>query len=145
VTTQAKSAPAPPGPDALEAQGHQLMVGGDYSAAIPVLRHAVATADPSSLIYAYALYDLGRSLRLAGNPRAAVTLLWRRLQIPNQTDTVRAELTLALRALGQQATGGAPPAPGHGHAGHAHHGAGTQGPPGPAADLTAPAPGGQGV
>jgi hypothetical protein len=121
------------------------MVGGDYTAAIPVLRQAVATSDPSSLTYAYALYDLGRSLRLAGSPREAVTILWRRLQIPNQTDTVRAELTLALRALGQQATGGAPPAPGHDHAGHGHHGAAAPGPPGPAADLTAPPAGGQGA
>ena len=140
-TSQANPAPAPPptppGPDALESQGHQLMAGGDYTAAIPVLRQAVATAAPSSLIYAYALYDLGRSLRLAGNPRAAVSILYRRLQIPNQTDTVRAELTLALRALGQEATGGAPQAPGapqvpgQDHHGHDHHG----GAAGPAADT----------
>ena len=51
------------------------MVGGDYGAAIPVLRQAVAAAAPSSLTYAYALYDLGRSLRLAGDPQAAVPIL----------------------------------------------------------------------
>jgi Flp pilus assembly protein TadD len=80
------------------------MEGGNYSGAIPVLRRAVATAPSSSLTYAYALYDLGRSLRLAGDPRAAVQILWRRLQIPNQTSTVRAELALALQALGQRAS-----------------------------------------
>jgi eukaryotic-like serine/threonine-protein kinase len=101
-------APAPIGADALEAQGHQLMIGGNYNTAIPVLRHAVATATPASLTYAYALYDLGHSLRLAGDPRAAVPILWRRLQIPNQTGVVRAELALALRALGQQSGGAAP-------------------------------------
>jgi hypothetical protein len=81
------------------------MVGGDYTSAIPVLRQAVAAAPQASLTYAYALYDLGRSLRLAGDPRAAVHVLYRRLQIPNQTDVVRNELTLALDALGQSQTG----------------------------------------
>jgi hypothetical protein len=56
-----------------------------------------------------------------------VPILWRRLQIPNQTAVVRAELTLALEALGQQAAG--PPAPptgrGKGH-GHGAHGAAAQ-------------------
>jgi hypothetical protein len=103
------------------------MVGGNYSTAILVLRQAVATAPPGSLTYAYALYDLGRSLRLAGDPRAAVPILWRRLQIPNQTGVVRAELTLALEALGQQAAGTpAPPTgPGNGH-GHGAHAAAAQ-------------------
>ena len=134
ATTAAPAAPPPQPtrPGALEAQGHQLMAGGDYSAAIPLLRQAVASADPTSLIYAYALYDLGRSLRLAGNPRAAVEILWRRLQIPNQTDIVRMELELALRALGQRATGGAAPGPGHGHPGHGQPKPGAQ--PGLAVD-----------
>ena len=116
--------PAPPtGAAGLEAQGHQLMLGGNYATAVSVLRQAVAAAPPSSLTYAYALYDLGRSLRLAGDPRAAVPILWQRLQIPNQTSQVRSELTLALEALGQSQTpsGGAAPArpPGHDH-GHPH-------------------------
>jgi tetratricopeptide (TPR) repeat protein len=84
------------------------MAGGEYKNAIPVLRRAAAMAPRSSLTYAYALYDLGRSLRLAGDPRAAVPILWRRLQIPNQTDVVRNELTLALQALGAQASRGGP-------------------------------------
>jgi hypothetical protein len=68
-----------------------------------VLRKAVTTASPASLTYAYALFDLGRSLRLSGDPRAAVPVLYKRLQIHNQTDVVRQELQLALQALGQQA------------------------------------------
>jgi tetratricopeptide (TPR) repeat protein len=111
------------------------MVDGNYPAAISVLRQAVAAAAPSTLTYAYALYNLGRSLRLAGDPRAAVPILWQRLQIPNQTATVRAELTLALQALGQQVSGGAAPAPGR----H-HHGGGG---PSPALDGQ-PAPASQG-
>lgn len=121
-TTRAAPVPAPPptGADALEAQGHQLMVGGNYNTAIPVLRQAVAAATPASLTYAYALYDLGRTLRLAGDPRAAVPILWRRLQIPNQTGVVRTELALALHALGRQTAAPAPsPQGGHGHHGPA--------------------------
>jgi len=98
------------------------MLGGNYNTAIPVLRQAVAAATPASLTYAYALYDLGRSLRLAGDPRAAVPILWRRLQIPNQTGVVRSELALALRALGQQ--GGAS------GAAHGQHGNNSSPPPG---------------
>jgi len=138
--TQASGTPAaatttPPTADTLEAQGHALMDAGKYTSAIPVLRKAVTTASPASLTYAYALFDLGRSLRLSGDPRAAVPVLYKRLQIHNQTDVVRQELQLALRALGQQAQqqGGAVPGgqggpgpggaggsgggPGHGHDG----------------------------
>jgi tRNA A-37 threonylcarbamoyl transferase component Bud32 len=105
TSTGAATPPAPAGgAPALEAQGHALMEQGNYRSAIPVLRRAVAAAPSSSLTYAYALYDLGRSLRLAGDPRAAVQILWRRLQIPNQTSTVRAELALALQALGQHSS-----------------------------------------
>jgi tetratricopeptide (TPR) repeat protein len=103
-TPAAATTPAPVA-DTLEARGHQLMVSGSYSAAIPVLRQAVAAAPHSSLTYAYALYDLGRSLRLAGDPKDAVAVLYQRLQIPNQTETVREQLQLALQALGQAANG----------------------------------------
>jgi serine/threonine protein kinase len=124
ASTPPPATPAPPpaaGADALEAQGHSLMMSGNYGGAIPVLHRAVASASPNSTTYAYALYDLGRSLRLAGDPRAAVPILWRRLQIPNQTSVVRTELALALQALGQQA---APPAArGNGD----HHGGGQGG------------------
>lgn len=113
-TTSAPQVPPAPTPaptaTSLEAQGHALMVGGQYHSAIPVLRQAVAAAPHSSLTYAYALFDLGRSLRLAGDPRAAVMVLYQRLQIPNQTPIVKDELALALEALGQsQASGGASP------------------------------------
>lgn len=96
---------------ALEAQGHSLMLAGDYRNAIPVLRQAVAAADPNSLTYAYALYDLGHSLRMAGDPRGAVPILLRRLQIPNQTSVVQTELALALKSIGQPP----PPPAGPGH------------------------------
>ena len=52
----------------------------------------MSAASPPSLTYAYALFDLGRALLLAGDPKAAVEVLWQRMQIPNQTGVVRAEL-----------------------------------------------------
>jgi tetratricopeptide (TPR) repeat protein len=111
--TQAAATTPPPTADTLEARGHQLMLDGNYGAAIPILRQAVAAASPSSLTYAYALFDLGHSLRMSGDPRAAIPILYRRLQIPNQTEAVRAELQAALRAVGAQvnAAGGGAPAP----------------------------------
>jgi hypothetical protein len=74
------------------------MLAGAYSAAIPTLRRAVLVAPQQSLTYGYALYDLGRSLVLSGNPRAAVPILERRLKIPNQTQVVQQMLQLALQA-----------------------------------------------
>jgi tetratricopeptide (TPR) repeat protein len=98
------------------------MLGGSYTEAIPVLRQALAAASPSSLTYAYALYDLGRSLRLAGDPKAAVSVLYQRLKIPNQTETVRVELQEALRALGQQSVRSGGGVPGHSPSGPGHSG-----------------------
>jgi len=72
----------------------------------PILKRAVqatgertsACIQPSSatcLTYAYALYDLGRALRLSGDAAAAVPILEARLQIDNQRPTVAAQLHLA--------------------------------------------------
>jgi hypothetical protein len=99
----------------LEARGHQLLGEGHYAAAIGDFRAALAATGQSSarcgvpgssacLTYAYALYDLGRALRLAGKPGAAVPVLTKRLRIDNQRGTVKNELGLAKRAHG---TGGA--------------------------------------
>jgi len=117
AATPATASTPLPTADALEAQGHQLMLDGNYGAAIAVLRRAVAAASPASLTYAYALYDLGRSLRLAGDPQDAIPVLRHRLQIPNQTGIVQAELALALRAAGLMPPG-REPGPGHGHGDH---------------------------
>ncbi len=95
----------------LEAQGHDLLEAGRYGDAIPVLKRAVlatgvtvaACVEPASttcLTYAYALYDLGRAERLSGEPRAAVPILERRLEIDNQRSTVVAQLQLARQGIG---------------------------------------------
>jgi len=105
-------APSPPTPVSvalayeLEAQGHDLLAAGNYSSAVPTLRRAVAATgeqlvncltpvSENCFTYAYALYDLGRALRLSGDPGAAVPVLERRLQIDNQRPVVLAELALA--------------------------------------------------
>ena len=94
----------------LEAQGHSLLEAGQYADAVPVLKRAVlatgetlgACLEPASstcLTYAYALYDLGRAVRLSGESQAAVPILERRLQIDNQRSTVGAELQLARQGI----------------------------------------------
>jgi tetratricopeptide (TPR) repeat protein len=77
------------------------MNAGRYDEAIPVLQQAVESFEPgtSDLNYAYALFNLGKSLRLAGRPDEAIPILEQRLQIPNQTGVVRRELELARAAV----------------------------------------------
>jgi eukaryotic-like serine/threonine-protein kinase len=83
----------------LNNQGFQLMSEGRYDEAIPILQRAVNSFPPGTtdLNYAYALFNLGQSLRLAGRPDEAIPILEQRLEIPNQTGTVRRELALARR------------------------------------------------
>jgi tetratricopeptide (TPR) repeat protein len=87
----------------LNADGYELMNAGDYDGAIPVLQEAVNSFPPDTtdLNYAYALYNLGHSLRMAGRPDDAIPILERRLEIPNQTETVQAELDRARQQAGQ--------------------------------------------
>ena len=110
--------PSPPVSPALaaqlEARGHALLGEAQFAGAISVLKQAVAATgeklesclEPSSetcLTYAYALYDLGRALRLDRQPGTAVPILERRLQIDNQRPAVQSELELARREAGGQA------------------------------------------
>jgi hypothetical protein len=119
ITTTATQGTAQPPPTPvspalateLELRGHSLLEDGRYADAVPLLQTAVratgeslsACVEPASatcLTYAYALYDLGRALRLSGHPAAAVVILERRLQIDNQRPTVEAELQLARQNIG---------------------------------------------
>ncbi|MCW2970633.1 MAG: hypothetical protein JWO23_1760 [Solirubrobacterales bacterium] len=90
----------------LDLEGHRLLANGRYSAAIDALQGALRAsgqsparcAQPTTeacLTFAYALYDLGRALRLNGNPSAAIPVLNRRLRIDNQRSVVQHELELA--------------------------------------------------
>ena len=101
--TPSTSAPAPAAQSGsqLEAQGHALVDQGRYDEAIDVLRKAtdgcpVSTTDPC----AYALYDLGHALRLAGRPQEAIPVLTQRLQNADQRGAVQAELERAQRDAG---------------------------------------------
>jgi tetratricopeptide (TPR) repeat protein len=78
------------------------MNAGRYDEAVRVLERAVAAfpADSTELTYAYALYNLGRSLRLAGRPDEAIPILERRLRFPNQRGVVKRELAAARAAAG---------------------------------------------
>ena len=87
----------------LNDQGFRLMSSGDYAGAIPLLQQAVDSFPPGTdnLNYAYALFNLGKSLRLAGRPDEAIPVLEQRLKIPNQTAAVQAELDQARRDAGK--------------------------------------------
>ncbi len=91
------AAPASGDPAALNDQGFALIQEGRYEEAIPVLQQAVDAYPEGSedLNYAYALFNLGNALREAGRPDEAIPILEQRLEIPNQTETVQAELDLA--------------------------------------------------
>lgn len=84
----------------LNDEGYALLQGGRYEDAVSVLRRSVSAFPPGTtdINYAYALFNLGRALRLAGRPAEAVPILERRLRIPNQTATVRRELEAARAA-----------------------------------------------
>lgn len=97
--TEAADTPAAAGADpvALNDQGFALIREGRYDEAIPPLQQAVDSYPEGSreLQYGYALFNLARALRLAGRPAEAVPLLEERLEIPNQTEAVEAELKQA--------------------------------------------------
>jgi eukaryotic-like serine/threonine-protein kinase len=96
----APATPADASAASLNQLGFTLMNGGRYDQAIPVLKRAVAGFPKNStdLTYAYALYNLGRSLRLAGKPGEAIPFLVRRLGFDNQRAVVRRELAAARAA-----------------------------------------------
>jgi tetratricopeptide (TPR) repeat protein len=81
----------------LNEEGYSLIQEARYAEAIPVLRRAVASfpKGTTDINYAYALYNLGHALRMNGQAEEAVPVLEQRLQIPDQTQTVRTELEAA--------------------------------------------------
>jgi len=97
----AEEAAAPDGV-ALNDQGFTLLQGGDYEGAIPVLEEAVAALEGSGddLTYNYALFNLGQALRLGGRPEEAIPVLQERLEYPDQTEEVQAELDAAYEDAG---------------------------------------------
>lgn len=112
VPAEGPSEPAAPAPASdvgdpelgasLNEQGFALIQAGEYEAAVPLLEEAVAAfpEDSEDLSYAYALFNLGNALRLGGRPEEAIPVLEKRLEIPNQTGTVEAELEAAREEAG---------------------------------------------
>jgi serine/threonine protein kinase len=87
----------------LNAQGFALMGQGDFAGAVPVLRRAVASwpEDSTDLEYAYALFNLGKSLNRSGSPAEAIPFLEHRLNWSNQRGVVKQELKDARKNAGQ--------------------------------------------
>jgi serine/threonine-protein kinase len=106
------SAAAPPADSASGAElndiGFALIEEGRYDEAVDVLRRAVATfpEGTSDITYAYALFNLGHALRLAGQPEEAIPILRERLEFPNQRGEVLAELEAAMADAGLAEEGG---------------------------------------
>jgi serine/threonine-protein kinase len=118
----------------LNDRGFALMQAGRYGDAIAPLQRAVdgSCGAGAGLTCAYALYNLGHSLRLAGRPAEAVPILERRLQFDNQRGVVQRELDLARQAAGIAPAPSPPPAaggkPGKGQGqGQGHGGKGGEG------------------
>jgi serine/threonine-protein kinase len=96
--TQSQTTPAPSTPSdpaAMQAQAHGLINQGRYDEAIALDRQVIDHGPGSGLTYAYALYDLGHALRLAGRSQEAIPVLEQRMTIDNQRDVVKAELKQA--------------------------------------------------
>ncbi len=90
----------------LHLDGYAALQAGDYDRAIDLNTQAIeafpeGTTWEDDINYAYALYSLGRALRLAGRPDEAIPVLEARSRIPNQTDTVQHELDLARAQAGE--------------------------------------------
>jgi eukaryotic-like serine/threonine-protein kinase len=88
----------------LNSQGFDLLSSGRYDEAIPLLQRAVQSfpVGTDDVNYAYAPFNLGKALRLAGRPSEAIPILEQRLEIPNQTGVVRKELELARDAAARE-------------------------------------------
>jgi serine/threonine-protein kinase len=96
-----EEAPASGNPQEMQLQAHNLINQGKYEEAIALDRKVVEMGPDSGLTYAYALYDLGHALRLAGRPEEAIPILEERMKINNQRGVVKKELERARQEAGQ--------------------------------------------
>jgi serine/threonine-protein kinase len=107
---QSEEQPAPSGGGTDPARGRQLndqgfqrMKQGDFAGAVPILQQAVSSfpEDSQDINYAYALFNLGKSLNRSGRPDEAIPYLEKRLNWPSQHGTVKQELESARKAAGE--------------------------------------------
>ena len=94
--------PRPASGPELNAQGFELMQAGRYEEAVPVLQQAVATwpEDSRDIEYAYALFNLGKSLTEAGDPEAAIPYLEKRLTFDEPAEDRRGGAEAGAKAAG---------------------------------------------
>jgi eukaryotic-like serine/threonine-protein kinase len=97
-------------PVALNDQGFRLIGQGRPAEAAPILQRSVtafrAGGRTGELDYAYALFNLGNALRLAGRPAEAIPYLEERLRISDfKRGEVQGELAAARQATGAPAGG----------------------------------------
>jgi hypothetical protein len=95
-------------PRVLNNDGFALLQQGNPGAAAPLLQRSVAAfraqGRRGEIDYAYALYNLGNALRLAGQPAAAIPYLEERLRISSfKRGIVEAELARAREQAGAAA------------------------------------------
>jgi serine/threonine-protein kinase len=125
--TQPQPLPASVSPVALNNQAYALMQLGDNAGAVPLLQRSVTAfrdqRRTGEVTYAYALYNLGRSLRLSGRPGEAIPYLEERLQISDDRDAIVQRELDAARAAAGGSTGAGPGPRGKGHAKHEGRGA----------------------
>ncbi len=88
----------------LNDEGYALINSGSPEEAIPLLEQAVDALQGSGdeQTYNYALFNLAHALRLAGRPDEAIPLLEERLNYPDQTEVVQAELEAAQESAGEE-------------------------------------------
>jgi serine/threonine-protein kinase len=131
ANTTAPPAAPPPGPAGasdLNTQGYELMLAGNFAAALPLLRRAVAgLLDPTNPVTAYANFNLGQTLVRLGDCSAALPFLERAQQLEPTRAEVAAAIVYAQQCaatqLGQPpdanpSAGAAFSGPGGGHHGH---------------------------
>ena len=94
----------------LNYKGHQLLQNRQYAEAVSVLRNATGKLrNTGSPAYGYALFNLGQSLRLSGNPGEAVVVLEEALRLIPEKDMAQRELTRARIAAQQNGPAAATP------------------------------------
>jgi tetratricopeptide (TPR) repeat protein len=96
ASASSSDTPSNQDPAALNDRGFALSEGGDYSAALPLLRASVdgyrSAGRTKELGYAYALFNLAVALNHSGDHAGAIELLRERLSFRNQLPAVQREL-----------------------------------------------------
>jgi hypothetical protein len=125
TVTVANTGAAPAGTSTandLNTQGYRLMLAGNYAAALPLLRAAVAgLADPTNPVTAYANFNLGQTLVQLDQCASAIPYLQRAGQLEPARQQVQAAIDYANRCAGTQPAAAPPTNDGRAH-GHTPHG-----------------------